>query len=91
MQISISHAKAQLTDLVRRAEEGEEVALTRHGHVAAHIVSAPSRSTLSPEEKAARIDAIVASAQKRLKAFKGEAPSAARSQDFLYNDDGMPE
>ena len=31
MRISVSEAKAQLTELVRRAESGEEVVLTRHG------------------------------------------------------------
>jgi prevent-host-death family protein len=31
MQVSVSDAKAQLTDLVRRAEAGDEVVLTRHG------------------------------------------------------------
>jgi prevent-host-death family protein len=31
MQISVSEAKAQLTELVRRAEPGEDVFLTRHG------------------------------------------------------------
>lgn len=31
MQVTVSDAKAQLTDLVRRAERGEEVVLTRHG------------------------------------------------------------
>lgn len=31
MEISITDAKAKLTDLVRKAEEGEEVILTRHG------------------------------------------------------------
>lgn len=31
MHVPVSDAKAQLTDLVRRAEEGEEIILTRHG------------------------------------------------------------
>ena len=35
MQIPISDAKATLTDLVRRAEEGEEIILTRHGKAVA--------------------------------------------------------
>ena len=39
MHISVSDAKGQLTDLVRRAEAGEEVVLTRHGHAAARIVA----------------------------------------------------
>jgi prevent-host-death family protein len=31
MDVPMSKAKAQLTELVRRAEAGEEVVLTRHG------------------------------------------------------------
>lgn len=31
MHIAVSEAKAQLTDLVRRSEGGEEIILTRHG------------------------------------------------------------
>ena len=31
MQSSVSDAKAQLTDLVRRAEAGDKIVLTRHG------------------------------------------------------------
>jgi hypothetical protein len=34
MEVSVSDAKGQLTDLVRRAEAGDEVILTRHGHAA---------------------------------------------------------
>ncbi|WP_247410834.1 type II toxin-antitoxin system prevent-host-death family antitoxin, partial [Bradyrhizobium sp. 23] len=32
MRVSVTDAKGQLTDLVRRAEAGDEVILTRHGH-----------------------------------------------------------
>lgn len=38
MNISITDAKAQLTELVRRAEGGEVIVLTRHGRPAARIV-----------------------------------------------------
>ncbi len=38
MQISVSDAKAKLTDLVRRAEAGDEIVLTRHGRPAARLV-----------------------------------------------------
>ena len=31
MQISVSDAKARLTELLRRAEAGEDIVLTRHG------------------------------------------------------------
>jgi len=37
MNIPISEAKAQLTELVRRAEAGEETILTRFGHAAVRL------------------------------------------------------
>ena len=39
MQISVTDAKAQLTDLVRRAEAGDEIILTRHGQAAVRLVA----------------------------------------------------
>ncbi len=42
MRVSVSEAKGQLTDLVRRAEAGEEVILTHHGHPAVRLVPAVS-------------------------------------------------
>ena len=38
MQISVTDAKGQLTELVRRAEKGDEIVLTRHGHAAVRLV-----------------------------------------------------
>jgi len=84
VQISVTDAKSQLTDLVRRAEAGEEVVLTRHGHHVARLT--PVRSTISSEARARVIEAVQASAADKLAA----GPSAARSQDFLYGDDGLP-
>lgn len=83
--VSVSDAKAQLTDLVRRAEAGEDVVLTRHGReiVRLSVVTRPHKSR---EEKLAGIRAAQAMA-------KGKFPpdfDAARSQDFLYGEDGMP-
>ena len=34
MHVPVTEAKGQLTELVRRAEAGDEVILTRHGHAA---------------------------------------------------------
>lgn len=84
MQISVSEAKAQLTDLVRRAEAGDEVILTRHGQPAARLVAVqfakPSR-----EEKLAALDAL-----QRAGRHARKGPDAAHSADFLYDDYGMP-
>ena len=86
MKISVSEAKAQLTDLVRRAEAGEEVILTRHGRPAVRLAAIPSARTR--EERRAVLERI--SRAGTAKATPG--PDAARSQDFLYNDEtGLPE
>ncbi len=37
MNVSITEAKAKLSELVRRAEAGEEIVLTRHGKIAARL------------------------------------------------------
>ncbi len=84
VRISVSEAKAQLTDLVRQAEAGEDVVLTRHGHPAVRLT--PVRRPLDGLQMHAFLAAIgeVASA----KATPG--PDAARSQDFLFGEDGLP-
>jgi prevent-host-death family protein len=82
MRISVSDAKAQLTELVRRAEAGEEVVLTRHGRDVARIAGV----------KSLRLD--VSGRRAVLEAARAGGPdggsSAARSQDWLYGDDGLP-
>jgi prevent-host-death family protein len=85
MRISVTDAKGQLTDLVRRAEAGDEVILTRQGQAAARLV-AMKRERLSPKERRRLMEEIAASGAE--KASPG--PSAARSQDFLYDEDGLP-
>ena len=82
MQISVTDAKAQLTELVRRAENGDEVVLTRHGHPAVRLV--PVKRPRNPKALRALIEEIQASANPT------PGPCAARSQDFLYDDDGLP-
>jgi prevent-host-death family protein len=84
MRISVSEAKAQLTELVRRAEAGETIVLTRHGQEAARIV--PVQRVVSQTERRALMERIRLSGA--AKALSG--PGAARSQDFLYDDDGLP-
>jgi prevent-host-death family protein len=85
MQVSVTEAKGQLTELVRRAEAGEEVILTRHGHEAVRLV--PVRRVQDGKSRRALLEAVRAAAS--AKATSG--PSAARSQDYLYGADGLPE
>jgi prevent-host-death family protein len=85
VRVSVTEAKGQLTELVRRAEAGDEVVLTRHGHAAVRLV--PVKPTSDKKSRRTLLNAVRASAA--AKALVG--PSAARSQDFLYGDDGLPE
>jgi prevent-host-death family protein len=82
--MSVTEAKGQLTELVRRAEAGDEVVLTRHGHAVVRLV--PVKAAPDRKSRRALLDGIRAAAA--AKATVG--PSAARSQDFLYGDDGLP-
>ena len=84
MRVSVTEAKGQLTELVRRAERGEEVILTRHGHPAARIVAVNPR----PDRQTRRALLEALRDAGATKATFG--PSAARSQDFLYDEDGLP-
>lgn len=83
MKISVTDAKSQLTELVRRAEAGDDVVLTRHGKAAVRLVPVTDRPTAA-ERKAVLMEVLDSGAA----ATPG--PSAARSQDFLYGDDGLP-
>ena len=42
MQVSIADAKARFAEIIRRAEGGEEIVLTRHGRAVAHLTPAVS-------------------------------------------------
>ena len=85
IQVPISEAKAKLADLVRRAEAGEDVVLTRHGRAAVRLV--PESQPVDRTRLLAAFDTI----SKRAAERASSGPSAARSQDFLYDDEtGMP-
>ena len=85
MHVPLSDAKARLTDLVRQAEAGQEVVLTRHGKPAARIVPVTSPIPTGPM-RARLIDSLQRSAARNVRG----GPDAARSQDFLYDDTGLP-
>ncbi len=81
MRVSVTKAKGQLTEFVRRAEDGDEVVLTRHGYAAARLV--PVKAAPDGKSRRALLEAARASGF-----FKTNAgPSAARSQDLLYGND----
>jgi prevent-host-death family protein len=82
MHIPVSEAKGKLTDLVRRAEAGDEVVLTRHGQPTAKIV--PIARQASRKEKEALLEALRGAGKTSF------GPDAARSHDHLYDDRGLP-
>jgi prevent-host-death family protein len=85
MEVSVSEAKGRLTDLVRRAEGGEEVVLVRHGRPVVRLV--PVRGAASREARLAVIERVRRAAVAKL---VEDGETAARSQDFLYDEDGLP-
>jgi prevent-host-death family protein len=84
MQVPVSDAKGQLTELVRRAEAGEEVLLTRHGHPVVRLVAV--KAPVDRKSRRAVLEKARSSGVRRA----APGPDAARSQDFLYSDDGLP-
>lgn len=84
MRLSVSEAKGQLTELVKRAEAGGEVILTRRGHDVVRLVAV----AVAPGLRGRRAFMEKIRAAAAAKALPG--PTAARSQDFLYGGDGMP-
>ena len=83
MESSVTAAKAQLTELVRRAEAGDEIVLTRHGNPAVRLV--PVKRKLSREARRALLEELQNGSAKAT-----PGPCAARSQDFLYDESGLP-
>ncbi len=87
MDISITTAGAQLDDLVRRAQAGETIILTHDGLPAVRLEPLP----VAPP----KVDREARAAAMRDIARAGAAnavpgPCAARSQDFLYDEYGLP-
>ena len=83
MLITVSDAKGLLTDLVKRAEHGEDIVLTRHGRPVVRLVAIVEH----PSEADRRAVLAAVRAEGREKATAG--PSAERSQDFLYDENGL--
>lgn len=84
MKVAVTNAKGQLTELIHRAESGEEIVLTRHGRAVVRLV--PVEAAVAPAARKKLLEAVRASGAAR--ARRGE--SAARSQDFLFGPDGLP-
>ncbi|TAN13782.1 MAG: type II toxin-antitoxin system prevent-host-death family antitoxin [Rhizobiaceae bacterium] len=84
VQISVTEAKGQRTELVRRAEAGDEIPPTRHGQAAVRLV--PMRTVTTPQVRRALLQAV----RKAGVAKAAAGPKAEKSQDFLYDENGLP-
>jgi prevent-host-death family protein len=84
LKISVTEAKGHLAELVRRAESGEEIILTRHGQPAARLV--PEKAVLDRKARRKLLQAVRVSGASKA----SEGPDAARSHDFLYDKNGLP-
>ncbi|MGF9563268.1 type II toxin-antitoxin system prevent-host-death family antitoxin [Neorhizobium sp. JUb45] len=111
MRISIAEAQNQLEELVRRAEQGEEVILTQPGLPSARlsIVHAAAETSLQSYDAVAELAKVgpltprrePLSAEEKRKVFERirrrasernsfDDTDAAHSQDFLYDEFGLP-
>jgi prevent-host-death family protein len=84
MRFTVTEAKARLTDIVKQAEAGQDIILTRHGKEVARLTGMHRRP--SAEARLRVIETVLRQAARKPK----DGPSAARSQDFLYDTEGLP-
>jgi prevent-host-death family protein len=87
----MEQAAARVEELVERAERGEPVIITRDGQDAVAlrpIEAAEKLPTLSPEERRQLFKELQQRVEQRPDPFPEE--TAARSQDFLYDENGLP-
>lgn len=85
MRISMTEAARQLPELARLADQGEEIVLVQDGYPDVRLT--PTRKALSPEQW----DKAIREIQRQVKKKNLPAsPDAARSQDFLYDEYGLP-
>lgn len=85
MEVAISEAEGRLAELVARVEAGESVVLTRQGRAAVRLTPIDALSARTERRQA--IAAIQASVRAKL---GSDLPDAARSQDWLYDENGLP-
>ena len=83
MRISVVEAEGQLAELVRRAKAGDDVVLTTEGESAVRLVPITEKPKESEAELKAFLDRMAAKP-------RPATEEAARSQDFLYDENGLP-
>ena len=87
MKLSLAEAEGKLDDLARRVESGDEIVLTRDGREIVKLVAIPHQLPVRERRRMA-LEKVLAAA--RSKGLPDEGPDAAHSQDFLYDEFGLP-
>ena len=89
MKLSVAEAAEQLPELVRRAEKGDEVVLTRDGRdvVRFELIANDEKAPDLAQRRAAALQRFIDAAKDRV---PDGGPDAAPSQDFLYDEYGIP-
>lgn len=88
MRISLAEAETQLGELVRRAEAGDEIVLTRDGKPSVRLV--PVEPPALTEEQIAARRRLMEEIRAAGRAKASPGPDAAHSQDYLYDENGLP-
>ena len=86
MEITIANAEARLSELVSRAEAGDDVVILRDGRPAVRLVRVHDVPGLALEARRKALNDI----WERGRTRTSPVLDAARSQDFLYGEDGLP-
>jgi prevent-host-death family protein len=85
--VPIHQAKSQLSELIRAAEQGEEVVLTRHGKPVVRLVAARGEAPSDAER-----ERLAAQALEDLRAFRAQwrplQPGEARLEWKSLRDEG---
>jgi prevent-host-death family protein len=85
MQISVTDAKAQLTELVRRAEAGDKIVLTRHGQPVARLVRIRAE-----RDRKTRRD-LVEAMRHAIRSHASQGLGDEEYRDFVFGGGGLPE
>ena len=78
MRLTVTQARARLSDLVKQAEAGEDIILTLHGKEVARITRMDVRPSAGARRK------VIETVRRQAAHKPMGGPVAARSQDFLY-------
>ncbi|MGV3552210.1 type II toxin-antitoxin system Phd/YefM family antitoxin [Rhizobium sp.] len=87
MRVSLAEAESKLEDLARQAENGDDIVLTRDGQDIIRLVPVQQQMSIRERRRLA-LEALLASA--KAKGLPDDGADAAHSQDFLYDEYGLP-